>query len=224
MANETEVIRQQMEETRSSLQDKLECLEEQVKGTVQEATETVASVKETVANVRETVRESVDTVKESVQDTVQSVKDTLNVERQVREHPWAMFAGAAALGFVGARLLFRATATSRTTEFHRKAAGPPFTGASFSPRGDVHSSFGGAAEMAHETTARPSAQGNGFRAAPMPARTERSWLTKLTEHYGEELNKLKSLAIGAMGGMVLRWSRPQPLPPWQIGSRKWLTA
>jgi ElaB/YqjD/DUF883 family membrane-anchored ribosome-binding protein len=109
MANETEVIRYQMEQTRADLQEKLATLEQQVKETVQETTQavtgTVEAVKETVETVKETVQETVETVKETVDETVASVKQTLNLNRMVQEHPWPMMAGAAAVGFVGGKLL-----------------------------------------------------------------------------------------------------------------------
>lgn len=110
MDNPPEVIRQQMEETRASLQDKLEVLEQQVINTVQDASQTVENVKDTMEAVKDTVQGTAETVKETVQDTVQSVKDTLSIDRQVREHPWAMLAGAAVVGFLGGRLLQRLTA------------------------------------------------------------------------------------------------------------------
>ena len=108
---EQEAIRRQMEETRTSLQEKLETLENQVKETVEEATEavneTVQTVKEVVQGTVETVKESVETVKGSVENTVETVKQTFDLRRQVCEHPWPMFLGAAAVGFVGGKLLDR---------------------------------------------------------------------------------------------------------------------
>ena len=53
MAQEPEVIRQNIEETRSELSRQIECLEQEVVGTVKE---TKAAVAETVQNVRETMR------------------------------------------------------------------------------------------------------------------------------------------------------------------------
>jgi len=100
MANETEVIRQQMDDTRTALQDKLETLEQQVKDTVQEATE------------------GVQTVKEAVQETVNNVKESLDFKLQYQQHPWLFFAGATAIGVVGSTLLL-----SRSRG-HAAAAGP----------------------------------------------------------------------------------------------------
>jgi len=93
MDNESEVIRQQMDETRTSLQDKLETLEQHVTGTVQHVTETVS--------------ETVDNVKEAVQETVDSVKNSLDLRQQVERNPWSMFLGAALVGYVGTRLIDR---------------------------------------------------------------------------------------------------------------------
>lgn len=69
MDHEAEMIRHQMEETRSSLQNKVEQLERQI------------------------------------EDTVTTVRDTFDLKSQVKRHPWTMFCGAAAVGFLGARLL-----------------------------------------------------------------------------------------------------------------------
>jgi ElaB/YqjD/DUF883 family membrane-anchored ribosome-binding protein len=91
MANEPEVIRQQMDETRSNLTEKLEMLENQVVETVHGASHAVA--------------ETVQSVKESVKDTVSSVKETFDLRHQVAARPWSMVAGAAAVGFLGGCLL-----------------------------------------------------------------------------------------------------------------------
>jgi len=99
---EREVIRQQMEETRAALTDKLETLEHQVVDTVQGAT---TAVQETVATVKDAVQETVETVKGSVQETVETVKETFDLNRQVDRHPWLMFGGAVAVGYLGGRLL-----------------------------------------------------------------------------------------------------------------------
>jgi ElaB/YqjD/DUF883 family membrane-anchored ribosome-binding protein len=98
MDNESEVIRQQMEETRTSLAEKLETLEQQVVGTVQGATTAVA---DTVESVKDAVQETVSTVQESVHDA-------LDLSRHVERHPWAMVGGSVALGYLAGRLLGRA--------------------------------------------------------------------------------------------------------------------
>jgi len=209
MDNSTEVIRHQMEETRSSLQDKLEVLEEQVKNTVAEATDTVSTVKDTVEAVKETVKESVETVKESVQDTVQSVKDSLNLERQMQEHPWLIFAGATAVGFVGARLLARAASALQPPAYSARESAP-YPGTPL-------------ASTAHVSLNAPSAgRGNGYGTGAAPALPEsavaapraarRSWWHTITDHYGQELEKLKGLAIGTLGGIVREMVTAQTPP------------
>jgi len=92
--NELEVIRDEMDQTRTSLSDKLEALESQVHETVASAANTVA---ETVENVKDVV--------ESVTGTVESVADTLNIARHVEEHPWGALLCAVATGFFGSLLL-----------------------------------------------------------------------------------------------------------------------
>ncbi len=97
-----DVIRQQIDETRSSITTKLERLEEQVVGTVQTAKETV---QETIENVKEKVEETVSTVKETVQDTVTSVKETFDLRLQIERHPWPMVGGSFAAGLAAGILL-----------------------------------------------------------------------------------------------------------------------
>jgi ElaB/YqjD/DUF883 family membrane-anchored ribosome-binding protein len=107
MENETDLIRQQMLETRTALSEKLEALQEQVLTTVEDTTKTVT---DTVQTVQEAVTDTVSTVSESVQDTVDTVKTTLDVTEQVQKHPWLMVGGAVALGYLGGRLLDGASA------------------------------------------------------------------------------------------------------------------
>jgi len=106
MENEPELIRDQMQETRTALTEKLEALESQVSGTVQSAT---AAVTETVEAVKSTVAETVGTVKDSVQETVstvkESVKDAFDLPAHIERHPWAAMLGSVAVGYLGGRVL-----------------------------------------------------------------------------------------------------------------------
>ena len=111
MENETELIRQQMVDTRTALSDKLEVLQEQVLGTVEGTTRTVT---DTVETVQEAVQGTVSTVSEAVTDTVDSVKKTLDVTELTRNHPWLAVGGAVAVGYLGGRLLDSAPALSST--------------------------------------------------------------------------------------------------------------
>jgi len=95
--NELEVIRHQMEETRSSLADKLETLENEFRGTVEEATSAVS------------------TTVEAVQETVETVKETFDLRTQVERHPWPLMAGAVATGYVAGCLAERSPPVSSAT-------------------------------------------------------------------------------------------------------------
>jgi uncharacterized protein YjbJ (UPF0337 family) len=97
MAEETDVIRHQIDATRVSLTDKLETLEGQVK-------DAVGTVSETIETVKSTVENTVENVKSSVHETVDSVKETFDLPRQIDRHPWgalgcSLLAGAA-LGYL----------------------------------------------------------------------------------------------------------------------------
>jgi hypothetical protein len=94
MAEEPDVIRHRIDETRESLAEKLETLEGQVK-------EVVGSVTSTIESVKTTVENTVGTVKSSVSETVDTVKETFDLPSQVQRHPWgavgcSLLAGAAA--------------------------------------------------------------------------------------------------------------------------------
>ena len=123
MAKE-DVIRDQMEDTRTSLSEKLETLEKQVTSTVQGTTsgvtETVQTVKDavvdTVQSVKDSVQDMVDTVKNPVQETISAVKGSVedglaalqgafDLPAQVNKHPWAMIGGAVVAGFLLERLI-----------------------------------------------------------------------------------------------------------------------
>src|SRR5687768_2848245 len=113
MDDQTEVIKQQMAETRESLADKLETLENKVIGTVENTTQSVANtvesvtdaVQDTVATVKGTVHDTVEAVKGGVHDTVETVREAFDIRQQVDRHPWAMLCGSVALGFIGGYLL-----------------------------------------------------------------------------------------------------------------------
>jgi len=181
---DAERIRQQMTETRSALTEKLETLECQVKETVQEAR---AAVQDTVVSVREAVEDTVDSIKGSVHDTVDSVKETLDVERQVRRHPWGMVAGATALGFLGGYLLFR------------DRPRPPYAG-------------NGRYRDEPERFQRfvPPPVGTAPPAPPAPPRE--TWMSQLGERLSPELDKVKGLAIGTTVALVRDLVMPS-VPP-----------
>jgi ElaB/YqjD/DUF883 family membrane-anchored ribosome-binding protein len=97
MDHESEVIKQQMEQTRSSLTDKLETLEEHVASSVRSTTDAVTG---TVEAVKGAVEETV----QSVSDSVESVKETFDLSRQIRDNPWLVLGGAVVVGYLGSSL------------------------------------------------------------------------------------------------------------------------
>jgi ElaB/YqjD/DUF883 family membrane-anchored ribosome-binding protein len=104
MANEIEMIRLQMKETRTALTNKLDKLKERVGETVHGVS---TAITDTADSVQEIVQDTVYTVKHSVQVTVTAVKDAFDLPRQVERRPWTMLAGATGLGFLAGSLLQR---------------------------------------------------------------------------------------------------------------------
>jgi hypothetical protein len=102
MDHETEVIKQQMAETRESLSEKIDCLEQKVIKTVEGTTDIVANTAESVA---EAVQGTVQKVAGAVDHAVEAARDTLDLRKQVEARPWTMFAGSVVVGFVGGQLL-----------------------------------------------------------------------------------------------------------------------
>jgi len=125
MENETEVIRQQMFDTRSALTEKLEALEEQVAAKVKDTTDSVA---ETVESVKDAVHDTVQTVSDTVDKTVESVKETFDLSLHFEEHPYVVLGGAVFLGFIGSRLLDRLAPPPATNGYRpesRQETGQP---------------------------------------------------------------------------------------------------
>jgi ElaB/YqjD/DUF883 family membrane-anchored ribosome-binding protein len=106
MENETEVIREQMLETRTALTEKLENLEEHVAATVKGTTDSIA---ETVETVKEAVESTAHTVERTFENTVETVKETFDMSRHFQEHPWLFVGGAVVAGYVGGRMMDRMT-------------------------------------------------------------------------------------------------------------------
>ena len=102
MENETEVIKHQMEETRTALTEKLEAVEELVASTVKETTQAVS---ETVETVTSTVENTVSTVADSVESVTESVKSAFDFSGYMEQHPWLVLGGGVALGYFLGSLL-----------------------------------------------------------------------------------------------------------------------
>jgi ElaB/YqjD/DUF883 family membrane-anchored ribosome-binding protein len=181
MDNESEVIRHQMEDTRSSLTEKLETLETKVVDTVHETTSAVA---ETVENVKEAVQDTVNQVTDTVHDTVQSVKNTLNIARHVNRHPWPVLCGSVAVGFfLGSFLGRRRSGRGDSSDAGKTINRAPGNGFA---RKASHTAPSTASEPV-PTSSTPTGPG---------------WLSTLAKTLGPEVDKLKSMAIGTVGGVV----------------------
>jgi ElaB/YqjD/DUF883 family membrane-anchored ribosome-binding protein len=102
MPPETELIKQQMGQTRAALTEKLESLENKVLGTVSCTTDTIS---QTVHEVGATVTETTQNVRATLRETFDSVRDAFNVSRQIHQHPWVMMGGSIVAGYVGGVML-----------------------------------------------------------------------------------------------------------------------
>ncbi len=114
MNDTAEMIREQMDETRSQLCDKLESLEHQVSRTVQSTSAAVNATVDTVQETVEAVQETVETVTEAVQGTVHSLSNVLDVPRHVERHPWLALGGSVVLGYLAAEFLGRSKKTGQS--------------------------------------------------------------------------------------------------------------
>jgi ElaB/YqjD/DUF883 family membrane-anchored ribosome-binding protein len=174
-----------MEETRASLTEKLETLEQQIVETVQGAT---SAVSETVENVKEAVHETVSEVKETVHGTVDTVKSTFDLRQQVERHPWLIFGGAVAVGFLAGRVVARLL---------QEPDMPPPEPATFARQPSRVYVGDGNGHAASESG--PAAGGPVPRAETKPESRKASGLTTM---FGDEIEQLKRTAITSAMGMV----------------------
>jgi len=123
MGDQSEVIRDQIKQTRSPLSEKLEALETQVSETVQS---TRAAVGETVETVKETVQDATENFKESVQ----SVSDAFDLRLQIEHHPWIVLGGSVALGMLAAQLFARTSKSAKISDAKAYQQGVSNLGAS----------------------------------------------------------------------------------------------
>lgn len=190
---ETEdLIRLQMEDTRTSLTEKLETLEQKLVETVQDTT---AAVQETVATVKESVQETVATVTDGVQETVATMKDTMHegvesvkemvdVKSQVEKHPWLMMGGSICVGYVLGSMLAEKRTAARISDFSRQLSSAS------------HSNGGSASTPSRQ---RPAGQPEG------------------PSILGTLVDKLKGLALSAALGTVREMVSTEAPPA--VGSR-----
>jgi len=172
MDQEPDVIRRQIDQTRSSLTEKLETLEGQVRGTVENAK---ATVDETIESVRSTVR-----------DTVEGVKQTFDVKHQTQQHPWAMFGGSVAAGFLVGTYIHRLRKQPSALEYAR-------------PMGN-----GYRGQAVHA----PPAEASSFRSEPA-AEAKPGLMSNLLHQFDDEIRNVKQVAIGAAVGWLRDMAKAQ---------------
>jgi ElaB/YqjD/DUF883 family membrane-anchored ribosome-binding protein len=203
MDTESQVIQEQMRQTRASLADKLERLEDRVIGAVDETTTAVTqtvqtvshTVQDAVTGTRETVQSAAAAARETMHETVDALKSACDLRHQVAEHPWLMFGTSAAAGFLAGRLLWQAESASRRPApahlngRHTQGANVPYEAAE---------------EPAQQTPAQPAA----------PA--EHGLMHELANKFSSEIDKLKSLGIATALGVlrdVVKQYLPEPMAP-----------
>jgi ElaB/YqjD/DUF883 family membrane-anchored ribosome-binding protein len=212
MAEQAELIQQQMDETRSNLADKLEKLGEQITGTVEKVSDTV---EETV----EAVSETVETVAETTQETVHAVKEAFNLPKHIQQNPWLWFGGSLALGFLGGRMFLGGSSRREHDHDHHHDHGRghvdlkmPSSFDTTPPRSDGTSSSAAWDASALEEAAEGSrAEGDTDRHEDSSHEESRSWLGTLAEKFGPQIDTLKQLAVGSLFG-VARDMVAQALP------------
>jgi len=186
------MIRQHMEAQRAALDEKLETLENKILSTVDCAREAVA---ETVTSVKEGVKDSVDSVKGTVETSMHAVQDTFDLPAQVNRHPWAIFGGAVAAGFVAGCILNRTSTRAPASAATGAVARPAPTAApTAAPRTAV-------AWMHPSEEHVPSG----------PPASRETWADHMARLFAPEFQRLKSLAVGALMGVV-REMVSEPLP------------
>jgi ElaB/YqjD/DUF883 family membrane-anchored ribosome-binding protein len=212
MAEQAELIQQQMDETRSNLAEKLEKLGEQITGTVEKVSETV---EETV----EAVSDTVESVAETTQETVHAVKEAFNLPKQIQQRPWLWFGGSIALGFVGTKLFltparredYGEERRDRHEHYDLKMPSSYDTAPPRSENVDLSGGFDASklAQTADRPTSGWSATSttstggtNGTHEGPQQEQTQESWLSKFTHTFGSEIETLKGLALGTVFGVI----------------------
>jgi len=171
-----------------------------VKGTTAAVSETVkgttAAVAETVENVKDTLETTVENVKDTIQTTIDSVKDTFDLRLQTQRHPWVMVGGSVFAGYVIGSMLPSTRRIASTMTPDAASASPVND---WSGREDRSASRMGFAGSSSGSTSRRS-----------------SLLSGVMEQFGPEIQKLKGVAIGAIGALVrdmIKEKIPQGLRP-----------
>jgi len=192
MDNEPEVIRDQMQDTRTALAEKLEALQQSVAQTVENTTRPVVetvqtftdATKETVSTVKDTVSQIADTVSGSVEKTVNTVKDTFDLTKQIDQHPWVVVGGAAAVGFLVGRMLPSGPPLSSWTGSSGDRVAQRMTDSPYNPRHESSGHNGHSFSQREQTSG-----GQGF-------------LGGLFNTFRDQIQGLEGLAVAAAMGLV----------------------
>jgi ElaB/YqjD/DUF883 family membrane-anchored ribosome-binding protein len=184
MDHESEVIKQQMEQTRSALAEKLETLEEHVTSTVRNTTEavtgTVETVKGAVEDTVESVKGAVSNTMETVEESVEHVKEAFDLNKQMQTHPWLMMGGGVVVGYLGTCLL--ETGYNRVSQEMTRSVAPPPSSTNFRPEGG----------------------GDGRNRPTASTPSEPSTWDKVTEALAPAADQIKGLAFGVATAMLGR--------------------
>lgn len=194
-------IRHQIEETRSSLTEKLETLEHEVKETVRGATDAVVG---TVQSVRNTVEGTVEAVKGTVESTLESVRRTFDVQRQVKNHPWAMVGGSIAFGYLVGSL------SPRQRQRVSYVSGGYATADAGWPPQTQSSRGAGRLQEAGDTLADTSRERS--EASPQKG----GFWSQIAQEFAPEIEQVKKLAIGVAISLVrdaIKEATPENLSP-----------
>jgi uncharacterized protein YoxC len=180
MNDTAEMIREQMDETKSQLSDKLVSLEQQVSETVQS---TGTAVNATV----EAVQETVESVTGAVQDAVQSVSNAFDVPRQIDRHPWLFLGGSIVFGCLAVEYFARSAKRPRQT---------PETNAPSAPAADNSEHGNG------ETATQPVATAAALAAAYESGARSSSWQQLRSIAMGAVIGIVQDVAARAVPQVI----------------------
>jgi ElaB/YqjD/DUF883 family membrane-anchored ribosome-binding protein len=182
MDQKSDLIKEDIDETRTALTEKLVTLEDQLRDKVEGARETV---EETIENVKTSLRK-------------------FSPRHQVQQHPFVMVGAASAAGL----LVGQVVQVRRAQAAEWTATGAPAQGARYAPERPVPqtSAYEDASDVG---SFAPPDQGR-WRAeraayAPAPHRPRRpSVLAKLADTFSDELDMIKAMALAAALDTVRR--------------------
>jgi len=191
MEDQTKSIVKDMEETRTSMTEKLEALESHVVEKVKPVTDAVERVSEAAATMVENVKETVHEVTSKVEKTAQAVSSAFDVRQLASRNPWVVFGIALTTGCLTGSLLRRPARRSHASS------------SATSGRHKHAKGTNGASHLA-ETPAKHGSNGNSS------SKPKDNW-------FGQELEQLKGLAVGALMSYVRDLARTAI--PGALGSR-----